>query len=112
MEDSRVLLLEQEFRSYKEHRDKEIIEMKKFIEDLQKRILTMEKSKEKTDYQYDQIMEMLNKLNNITIPSLVAQVEELKNKPVKRYDQIITVAISTIVGGIIGFIINIFLGGN
>ena len=85
--------------------------MKKDLEDHEKRLLTIEKSQEKTDFQYEEIMKTLNKLNDVTIPSLTAQIEELKNKPVKRYDQIITSLIAGIVGAIIGFISNRIIGG-
>ena len=89
-----------------EHEEKDLQEIKKLIEDLQKRTLNMEKSKEKTDYQYDQIMEMLNKISNITIPNLTAQIEELKNKPIKRYDT----AISAILGSVFGAVCAIIAG--
>lgn len=109
MEDNRVLLLEQEFHNYKEINDREILKIQKELEDHEKRILSMERSKEKTDFQYDQIMETLNKLNNITIPNLTAQIEELKNKPIKRYDQVIGSILGAIFGAIGGAIAGVLL---
>lgn len=109
MEENKILLLEQEFHSYKEITDKEIIKLQKELEDHEKRILSIERSKEKTDFQYEQIMETLNKLNNITIPNLTAQIEELKNKPIKRYDQIIGSVLGAIFGAIGGAIAGMLL---
>lgn len=103
------LLLKQQFESYKEITDKTITELKKNLDECEKRLLTMEKSKEKTDFQYEQIMETLKKLNEVTIPNLTAQIEELKNKPVKRYDQVVTGIIGAIVGAIGGVIVNTFI---
>lgn len=68
------------------------------IESLSKRISKLETTKEKTDYQFNQIMDSLKKLTDTTIPKLTNQIEELKNKPVKRYDQ----AISSIIGAVFG----------
>ena len=107
----KLLKLEQEFKDHKEIMDKENSNIKRELDSHEERIKKIETSKQKTDFQYEQIMETLKKINEQTIPSLIKEIEELKNKPVKRYDQVITVAISTSVGAIIGFIINMFLGG-
>lgn len=72
--------------------------------ELNKRIAKVEQSREKTEYQYDQIMKAIDDLNNNTIPGLVLQIDELKDKPGKRYEHIITTLITTITGTIIGFI--------
>lgn len=106
---SKLLLIEQELRSYREQNEKEIKNLFTKLEDLDKRTLTMEKSKEKTDFQYEQIMEMLNKINNVTIPNLTAQIEELKNKPAKRYDQAIGSILGALFGAVGGFIASLFL---
>lgn len=103
------LLLKQQFENYKEITDKTIAELKRNLDECEKRLLTMEKSKEKTDFQYEQIMETLKKLNEVTIPNLTAQIEELKNKPAKRYDQVVTGIIGAIVGAIGGAIANTFI---
>lgn len=112
MEDNNYLLLKQEFRSYKETTDKQIEELKKQIEDHEKRIQLMEKSKEKTDYQYEQIIQTLNKLNEKTIPDLTMQIEELRNKPIKRYETIIGSILGAIFGAVGGSIASFFLKGN
>ena len=106
MGENEVVLLRQEFKSYKEVTDKTISELSDIIRDHEKRIQQIERSKEKTDFQYEQIMKTLETLNKDTIPKLTKEIEELKNKPVKRYDQVITGLISAIVGGIVGFVVN------
>lgn len=111
MDDNRFLLLEQEFRTYKELSEKEMNELKSVVNELDKRIKDMELSKQKTEYQYEQIMESLKTLNEKTIPNLTAQIEELKNKPVKRYDQAVTGILGAIFGALGAFIANLFLGG-
>lgn len=106
MGENEVVLLRQEFKSYKEVTDKTISELSDIIHDHEKRIQQIERSKEKTDFQYEQIMKTLETLNKDTIPKLTKEIEELKNKPVKRYDQVITGLISAIIGGIVGFVVN------
>ena len=95
-----LIKLQQEFRDYKDITDKETNNLKKQLDDHEKRIKDVETSKQKTDFQYEQIMEALQKINDKTIPSLIKEIEELKNKPVKRYDQ----AISAVIGAIFGAI--------
>ena len=70
------------------------------ILDLDNRLREIEMSKQKTEFQYEQIMESLRTLNDKTIPKLTAQIQELKDKPVKRYDQ----AVSGILGAIFGVV--------
>lgn len=79
------------------------------VKDLQKRVTKIEMTKEKTDYQYEEIMKALDKLNNVTIPNLMNEIDELKNKPAKRYDQTITAIIGTIVGAVGGAIVSLIL---
>lgn len=112
MEDNKILLLEQEFKSYKEITNREIKELKEIISEQDKRIKDMEMSKQKTEYQYEQIMETLKILNEKTIPNLAAQIEELKNKPVKRYDQAISGIIGAIFGAVGTVIANIIINKN
>ena len=109
MAESDIRLLDQELKNYKNNTDKEIQDLKKITDEQEKRIQAIERSKEKTDFQYDQIMKTLEKLNNETIPNLTAQIEELKNKPVKRYDQVITAFIGAIVGAIGAAIASMFI---
>ena len=87
-------------------------ELKQDLKELEGRILLIETSRQKTEFQYNEIMKALDKLNNITIPDLMKQVDELRNKPVKRYDQVITAIIGAIVGAIGSFIVSKFVGGN
>ena len=109
MEDSKFLLLEQEFKNYKIATNKEIEELKRVLETQEKRIIQIELNNAKTDIQYEQIMNILNKLNEKTIPDLIAQIEELKNKPAKRYDQAIGGILGAIFGAIGGAIAGLFL---
>lgn len=92
--EEQIMLLEQDFKNHKEQYDA----ICNRIDDLDKRVKAIELSKQKTDYQYEQIMDSLKTLNEKTIPKLTAQIEELKNKPVKRYDQ----AVSSVLGAIFG----------
>lgn len=109
MEDSKFLLLEQEFKNYKISTNKEIEELKRILETQEKRIIQIELNNAKTDIQYEQIMNILNKLNERTIPDLIAQIEELKNKPVKRYDQAIGGILGAVFGAIGGAVAGLFL---
>lgn len=77
-------------------------------DDQEKRIVELEKKNSKTDYQYEQIIKMLDKLNDETIPNLVKQIESIKNKPAERYNLIITTLISSIIGAIVGYFIKFF----
>lgn len=84
-------------------------ELKDTTRNQEERIVILEKSKPVTDLQFKQIMESLNKLNNTTIPNLTKEIEELKNKPVKRYDQAVTGILGAIFGAIGGAIAGMFL---
>lgn len=64
----------------------------------------LETKGEKTDFQYDQIMKMLDKLNEQTIPELSREIQAIKSKPAERYNQVVMTIITTGVGAIIGFI--------
>ncbi len=94
-----------------EYLQTQIQELKVENKDLSKRISKVEQSKEKTEYQFEQIMEAIKKLNDETIPGIVKQIEELKDKPVKRYETGISALISAIVAGLVAFGMN-KLGGN
>lgn len=107
----KLLLLRQEFADYKENHTATTNAMQEKLEEIDKRLKQVEVSKQKTDFQYEQIMETLKTLNEKTIPNLISQVEELKNKPVKRYDQIVTGLLGAVVGALGAYIANIFLGG-
>lgn len=107
-DDSKLLLLEQDLKLHKEQSDNEIHELKKELKQLDERLKVMEMSKEKTDYQYEQIMQTLKTLNEKTIPNLTAQIEELKNKPAKRYDQAVTGILGALFGAAGTMIANMF----
>lgn len=93
-----LLLLKQELENHKETSNEKLHNIEKTLTDLNKRVKEMEMSKQKTEYQYEQIMESLKKLNDDTIPNLTKQIQELKNKPAERYNVIITSIISAFIG--------------
>ena len=101
-----LLLLKQEFKTFKEITEKQIDSLTKVADEQEKRIIELERNNTKIDLQYEQIIQTLNKLNEVTIPNLVAQIEELKNKPVKRYETIV----GSILGAIFGAIGGAFAG--
>lgn len=96
----KLIKIEQELLDYKDITNKEITNLKQNLSDHEKRIKEVETSKQKTDFQYEQIMEALQKINDKTIPNLIKEVEELKNKPVKRYDQAISAIVGAVFGGV------------
>ena len=53
-------------------------------------------------------MQTLKTLNEKTIPNLTAQIEELKNKPAKRYDQAVTGILGALFGAAGTMIANMF----
>lgn len=107
--DREILILKQQFESHKESSSKELVELKKISNDQEKRIVELERNGTKVDIQYEQIMQILNKLNDTTIPNLTVQLEELKNKPVKRYETIVGGILGAIFGAVGGAIAGIFL---
>lgn len=74
--------------------------------ELQERVGKLEAKSEKTDFQYEQIMKMLDKLTEQTIPELSKEIQALKNKPAERYNTIVTTIITTLIGGVVGFFIS------
>ena len=70
----------------------------------EERIQALEKNNAKTDFQFEQIMKTLDKLNNVTIPQLTAEIQAIKDKPAERYNTIVVAVITSVVGGIIGFL--------
>lgn len=71
---------------------------------MQDRVLDLEAKGEKTDFQYEQIMKMLDKLTEQTIPELSREIQALKSRPVERYNSVVTSIISTGIGAVVGFI--------
>ena len=75
----------------------------------EERIQMLERSNDKTDLQFEQIMKTLDKLNNVTIPELTKEIQAIKDKPAQRYNTIVTTTIGAIIGAIIGFLANNFI---
>ena len=108
MDNDKIVSLKVDYEAFKEHTNNNIEELKKANNELNKRITSIETSKEKTEYQYEQIMQTLEKLNDITIPGLVKEIEALKNKPAERYNLVVNTIISSLAGGIAGYILKAF----
>ncbi len=109
MDNEKLLLLEQDFMNHKTTSQEKIHALEKQFKELDMRVKDMELSKEKTEYQYEQIIQTLEKLNETTIPNLTKQIQELKNKPVERYNLIITSIVSAVVGGVVTFMLKSIL---
>ena len=75
----------------------------------EKRIIQLEKNNTKTDYQYEEIMRTLNKLVEQTIPNLSKEIQEIKEKPVKRYETVVVGILAAIAGGIGTAIVTLLL---
>lgn len=95
-----LLLLKQDFDNFKQQVSTMLAKKDAQIQELDNRVKEMELSKQKTEYQYEQIMDSLKLLNEQTIPNLAAQIQELKNRPAKRYDQAITGILGAIFGAV------------
>lgn len=100
MNEQELLKLKTDCEIYKQKIDR--LEKETAIQE--QRITELEKRSEKTDFQYEQIMKMLDKLNEHTIPELSKEIQTLKDKPAERYNTIVMSIISTAVGAIVGFI--------
>lgn len=109
-DENELALFKNDFRHYKEETDNKIKKLELLMDEQEKRIQIIERSKEKTDYQYEQIMDMLKTLNEKTIPNLSKQIQEIKDKPNQRYNTAITSIISALVGGTVGYVINKIFG--
>lgn len=75
----------------------------------EKRISVLETENTKTDFQYNEIMKTLNKLVETTIPALSAEIQAIKEKPVKRYETVVAGVLGALAGGIGTFIVNMLL---
>lgn len=100
MNEQEILKLKTDCEVYKVKIDK----MELAVSKIQERVTDLEAKGEKTDFQYEQIMKMLDKLTEQTIPELSREIQALKSKPAERYNQIITSIIATVVGAVVGFI--------
>ena len=78
-------------------------EFKEEIKDIERRVTKIETSREKTEVQYEQIMKSLDKLNDVTIPNLMKELESIKNKPARRWETGVNALISAIVAGLVAF---------
>ena len=110
--DKRLSLIEHDFSSYVQQTAAKLNKLEALLEEQEKKMKSMELYKEITEYQYTQIMESLKTLNEKTIPDLTAQIQELKNKPVKRYEQVITGILGALAGSLGTFIASIFINKN
>lgn len=102
MNEQELVKLKTDCEIYKVKIDK----MEVAVAKIQERVTDLEAKGEKTDFQYDQIMKMLDKLTEQTIPELSREIQALKSRPAERYDKVVTSIISTVVGAIVGFIVS------
>lgn len=109
--DNEISLLKEQLKNYMFTTNNELNRITEKIEAHDKSIKEIEMTNAKTEFQYEQIIKSLEVLNEKTIPNLAAQIEELKNKPVKRYDQAITAILGAIFGAVGTFIVNLIIGG-
>lgn len=97
-----ILKLKTDCELYKSKIDK----LEHITEKQEERIQALEKNNAKTDFQFEQIMKILDKLNNVTIPQLTAEIQAIKDKPAERYNTIVVAVVTSVVGGIVGFIVS------
>lgn len=90
---------------YKDKVDNLVIDTK----EQEKRISQLEMNNTKTDLQYEQIMKTLTKLVEQTIPALSKEIQEIKEKPVKRWETVVVGIIGAIAGGIGTYLVNLML---
>ena len=100
MNEQELLKLKTDCEIYKQKIDR----LEKEITSQEQRISELEKRSEKTDFQYEQIMKMLDKLTEQTIPELSKEIQAIKNKPAERYNTIVASIITACVGAVVGFI--------
>ena len=87
--------------------DEQIKELKTQNKELEKRLTTIETSREKTEFQYEQIMKAIDKLNEDTIPKLMKELEIIKNKPAKRWET----GINALISGVVAIVISLIFEG-
>lgn len=83
----------------------QVKDLKEENKDFEKRLTELETKKEKTDFQYEQIMEEIKKLNEKTIPKVLEEIEKIKNKPAKKWETITNTLITTIVAAVVSFVV-------
>lgn len=96
MDNNENALLEQKIENIKSLLDNRITRLEQECGTISTKVMELEKQNTKTDVQYQNIMKTLEKLSN--------QVEEIKNKPAKRWDTVITSILGAICGVIGGAI--------
>lgn len=100
MNEQEFILLKADCEVYKSKVDKLEVE----ATELQERIGRLEANGEKTNFQYEQIMKMLDKLTEQTIPELSKEIQAIKNKPAERFNTVVTSVITALIGAIVGYI--------
>lgn len=82
------------------------------------RIVATEQSVKSAHKRLDELHELTQSISEMTselkhmredMNRLSNEVEEVKNRPMKRYDLIITTAITALTSGIIGYLLNNFI---
>ena len=58
--------------------EEQLKELKEQNKEYEKRLTAIETSREKTEFQYEQIMKAIDKLNEVTIPNLMKELENIK----------------------------------
>ena len=101
MNEQDLIKLKSDCEVYKSKIDKLEVEHAELAE----RVNKLEAKSEKTDFQYEQIMKMLDKLTEQTIPELSKEIQAIKNKPAERYNAAVLSIITTTIGGIIGYVL-------
>ena len=73
----------------------------------EKRISSIERENAETTFQYKSIIEKLDKLEKSfekTISTFRDEIKEIKEKPTKRYETIVTAIITGVIGIVTGFL--------
>ena len=87
--------------------EEQLKELKEQNKEYEKRLTAIETSREKTEFQYEQIMKAIDKLNEVTIPNLMKELENIKNKTAKRWEAGVNALISAIVQGLLDLVLAI-----
>lgn len=99
--DNNYELLKQQIENFISITKEQIKSLKDENKSLKDKIDILDKQSTKTDVQYSNIIETLNKLTT--------QVEDLKEKPAKRYDTMIGSILGAICGAVGGAIAGFFI---
>lgn len=120
----RLTILEVDFSSFKEEVKEDIADIKKgneILHEMSTNVALLAKDYKNQGKQLDDIECDIKALKNKPIPDisgvvksvglLEKDVQELKDKPAKRWDTLVTALITTTIGLIVGFIVGKLLGG-